>query len=157
MIMSTLKGTNDFSAYPAAFRKALAYLAETDFLSLPLGKYEVDGDRIFVKLMDMTTKPYEGSHPEIHKKYIDIFYWPEGGEKIGWAPYLGTETVVESHPEKDISFLEDVANEKLLSFRAGEFCVFFPWDAHRPGLILEDAPATTRKVVVKVSLEALKA
>ena len=31
----------------------------------------------------------------------------------------------------------------------------FPWDAHRPALMLGDAPATSRKAVVKISMALL--
>ena len=110
---------------------------------------------MFVNVMDMTTHPIEGSHPEVHKKYIDLMYWPEGGERIGVAPYLGTEPVFEARPENDISLLEDVANECMLVATPGCFGIFFPWDAHRPALMLGDAPATSRKAVVKISMALL--
>ena len=109
MIFSKLNGGDDLSAYPAAIQRALAYLRDTDIMSLELGRHELEGDDMFVNVMDMTTHPMEGSHPEVHKKYIDLMYWPEGGERIGVAPYLGTEPVFEARPENDISLLEDVA------------------------------------------------
>ncbi|WP_291257003.1 YhcH/YjgK/YiaL family protein [Flavonifractor sp.] len=155
MIFSKLNGGDDLSAYPAAIQRALAYLRDTDIMSLELGRHELEGDDMFVNVMDMTTHPMEGSHPEIHKKYIDLMYWPEGGERIGVAPYLGTEPVFEARPENDISLLEDVANECMLVATPGCFGIFFPWDAHRPALMLGDAPATSRKAVVKISMALL--
>ena len=67
--------------------------------------------------------------------------------------YLGTEAVWEAHPENDIALLEDVANESILVATAGCFGVFFPWDAHRPALYLGDGPATSRKCVIKISMD----
>lgn len=156
MIFSKLNGTDTFAAYPKAIRKALEYLRDTDMMSVPLGRHDLDGDLMFVNVMDMTTHPFDGSYPEVHKKYIDLMYWPEGGEKIGVAPYLGTEPIHEAHPENDISLLEAVENESILTAPAGFFGLFFPWDAHRPGLFLEDRPATSRKCVVKISMELLR-
>ena len=75
---------------------------------------------------------------------------PEGGERIGVAPYLGTEAVFEARPENDIALLEGVENESFLVATEGCFGLFFPWDAHRPGLFLGDGPATSRKAVVKI-------
>ena len=77
MIFSKLNGGDDLSAYPAAIQRALAYLRDTDIMSLELGRHELEGDDMFVNVMDMTTHPMEGSHPEVHKKYIDLMYWPE--------------------------------------------------------------------------------
>ena len=71
------------------------------------------------------------------------------------APYLGTEPVFEAHPENDIALLESVANESILVATEGCFGIFFPWDAHRPALMLGDTPATSRKCVVKISMELL--
>ena len=75
------------------------------------------------------------------------------GEKIGVAPYLGTEAIWEAHPENDIALLEDVANESIQVATAGCFGIFFPWDAHRPALYLGDGPATSRKCDIKISMD----
>ncbi|MCD7881015.1 MAG: YhcH/YjgK/YiaL family protein [Clostridiales bacterium] len=155
MIFSKLNGGDTFAAYPQALRDALAFLRTADLLHMEPGRYPLDGDRMFANLMDMTTHPFEGSHPEVHRKYADLMYWPEGGEKIGVAPYLGTEPVFQARPENDVSLLETVEDESFLTAKAGFFGVFFPWDAHRPGLMLGDAPATSRKCVVKISMELL--
>ena len=155
MIFSKLNGKDDFSAYPAAIQKALHFLQQTDVMALELGRHDIDGDKMFANVMDMTTHPFVGSHPEVHRKYIDLMYWPEGGERIGVAPYLGNEPVFEARPEGDISLLERVENESFLTALADNFGLFFPWDAHRPGLMLGDAPATSRKCVIKISMELL--
>ena len=82
MIFSKLNGGDDLSAYPAAIQRALAYLRDTDIMSLELGRHELEGDDMFVNVMDMTTHPMEGSHPEVHKKYIDLMYWPGCGQRV---------------------------------------------------------------------------
>lgn len=156
MIFARLNGGADYCVYPAAIEKVLSYLKSTDVMALSLGRHDIDGDRIFMNVMDMTTHPFEGSHPEIHEKYADLFYWPEGGEKIGVSAYTGKEAICEARPQNDISFLEAAADESFLIAREGFFAVFFPWDAHRPGLMLGDAPATSRKCVVKISMELFR-
>lgn len=155
MIFSKLNAKDNYTAYPATIQKALDFLCATDIMALKLGRHDIMGDMMFANVMNMTTHGYEGSHPEVHQKYIDLMYWPEGGERIGVAPYLGTETVYEAHPENDISLLEDVANESILVATEGCFGIFFPWDAHRPALYLNDGPETSRKVVIKISMDLL--
>lgn len=156
MIFAKLNGEGNYAVYPAAIQKALAYLKSTDVMHLALGRHEIDGDRIFLNVMDMTTHGFEGSHPEIHQKYADLFYWPEGGEKIGVSAYTGEESLCESRPQDDISFLDSPVDESFLIAKEGFFAVFFPWDAHRPGLMLGDAPATSRKCVIKISMELFR-
>ena len=155
MIFSKLNAKDSYVAYPATIQKALDFLCATDIMALKLGRHDIMGDMMFANVMNMTTHGYEGSHPEVHQKYIDLMYWPEGGERIGVAPYLGTETVYEAHPENDISLLEDVANESILVATEGCFGIFFPWDAHRPALYLNDGPETSRMVVIKISMDLL--
>ena len=155
MIFSKLNARDSYIAYPKAICQALDFLQQADWKTLEVGKHPILGDKMFANVMDMTTHPFEGSHPEIHEKYIDLMYWPEGGEKIGVAPYLGTEPIIESHPENDIAFLESVSNESIVTATAGCFGIFFPWDAHRPGLFLTDKPAVSRKCVIKISMELL--
>ena len=108
MIFAKLNATTAKNAYPEAIQRALDFLRKTDLKKLEPGKYSIDSDRMFANVMDMTTHGMEGSHPEVHKKYVDLMYWPEGGEKIGVAPYLGTEDVFEAHPENDITLLQSV-------------------------------------------------
>lgn len=156
MIFSKLNGTDTFAAYPPAIRRALDFLRRADWDKLPPGKYPIEGERMFANVMDMTTRPFAGSHPEVHKRYIDLMYWPVGGEKIGVAPYLGSEAVFESNDAGDITLLEDVEDESILTAKAGFFGLFFPWDAHRPALMLGDSPATSRKCVIKISMELLE-
>lgn len=155
MIFSKLTAKDPLTAYPKAIRQALEFIQKTDWKTIENGKHPIDGDKMFANVMDMTTRPFEGSHPEIHEKYIDLMYWPEGGEKIGVAPYLGVEPILESRPENDIAFLASVDGESVLTATEGCFGVFFPWDAHRPGLFLEDGPAVSRKCVVKISVELI--
>ena len=155
MIFSKLNAKDSYIAYPAAIQKALDFLCATDIMALKLGRHDIMGDMMFANVMNMTTHGYEGSYPEVHQKYIDLMYWPEGGERIGVAPYLGTEVVYEAHPENDITLLENVANESILVATEGCFGIFFPWDAHRPALYLNDGPETSRKVVIKIAMDLL--
>ena len=155
MVLSKLNGRDDFSAYPPRVRRALEWLRSVDAMAVPLGRTELEPDgATFVNAMDMTTRPYEGSYPEVHRRYIDLFYWPEGGERVGWAPFLGTEPVHTANPDGDLWLLEDSVDEQIVTGRAGDFALFFPWDAHRPGLYLGEGPATSRKLVVKIALDA---
>ena len=75
MIFSRLDEERSFAACPHAIRKVLEYLRDTDVMALPLGRQEIDGERIILNVMDMTTRPFEGSHPEVHQQYI-----------LTWAP-----------------------------------------------------------------------
>ena len=153
MIFSKLNGKDDLSLYPAAIRRVLDWLKTTDVLALEAGRLPIEGDDIYVLVQDLTTKP--AAKAEAHKKYIDLMYWPEAGERIGVAPYTGKETVAEENPAKDKILFSEVEQENFLITAPGDFIVLFPWDVHRPGLNIGEESATFRKCVVKIAMSLL--
>ena len=87
MIFAKLNNDPALRACPEPIQKALLYLRQADLMSMPLARHEIQGEDIFLNLMDMTTHPFEGSHPEVHQNYIDLMFWPEGGVSV-WPPSL---------------------------------------------------------------------
>ncbi len=155
MIFSKLEVLSTYSHYPKSIIKALEYIKTVDFEKMEVGDHEIDGTRIFAKVFDLTTKPISETYPEVHKNYIDLQYWQSGEEIFGIAPYLGNEKVIDGREKDDLYFLEKVENESFVTATAGCFAVFFPWDAHRPGTILNEAK-TFRKCVIKIHVDTLK-
>ena len=89
MIFAKLDCDPALSACPAPVRRALEYLRKTNLMTLPLGRHELQGEEMFLNLMEMITHPFPGSHPEVHQKYIDLMYWPEGGRAHRCRPLPG--------------------------------------------------------------------
>lgn len=142
--------------FPAALRKGLEYLAATDFSKVAAGKYEIAGSDIYASVSEYTTDLKENKKLEAHVKYIDIQYIISGAENIGFDVLTDALAVKEDKlAEKDVIFYQTVPNETDLKLTAGMYAIFFPWDVHRPGCAA-GAPGPVRKVVVKVSLDALK-
>lgn len=154
MIISSFSAQDDLSAYPQAIQKALEFLKNTDILALEPGEYPIEGRDIYVKVFDITSAPVEQTHPEVHEKYCDVQYWVNGRERFGYAPDLGGNRVVAVKPEEDVRFYESVPNESFIQTQPGCFAIFFPYDAHRPGVCI-DQPETFRKCVVKVSVDRI--
>jgi YhcH/YjgK/YiaL family protein len=153
MIFTNIK-TADTLSYPEAIRKAIDFVKTHDIEQMELGDHPIEGDKIYAKVFDLTTLPVEETHPEIHYKYIDVQFWPNGSERFGIAPYYGGGTIVEAREAADTYFLESVEDESFVTARPGSIAVFYPWDAHRPGTVLGEQ-ATFRKCVVKVALDQI--
>ena len=66
----------------------LEFLAKPETKELPVGRYELDGDNIYVLIQDQTTAPVEKKRAESHRNYIDIQYLFTGKEVQGYAPLL---------------------------------------------------------------------
>lgn len=146
-----------FSWLPEPLRKAVEHLGATDFSRLPAGNYELMGKDIYVQVIDMATKPFAETRPEVHSRYIDVQFLHCGSENIGVASDTGRNPVSEDLlEERDLLFYSTMENESTLTMTPGSFAVFFPSDVHRPGCAVS-APEPIRKVVIKVRLALLQA
>ena len=156
MIFSSIHAHDDLSRYPQAIQKAIEYASNTDFSKLEDGRQPIDGDKMFANLFHLTSKPVEETRPELHRKYVDVQFWICGEELCGVAPFTGSERCVDdSGKEDDLYFYENFKNEFFIHATEGCYAVFFPNDAHRPGVCVDGQPLSYRKVVVKVSLDLL--
>ena len=155
MIFSRFQDASDILKYPAAIQRALRYASETDFSKLEDGRQEIDGDKMFANLFHITSKPMGETHPELHRKYIDVQFWLSGEELCGAAPAQGVGRCVKENGDEDIYFYESVRDESFLHARQGCYAIFFPDDAHRPGVAVDGEPRTYRKVVVKVRADTV--
>jgi len=130
--------------------KAFAWLKNTDLNAIEPGKYMVDGDCVYVSVAEGATKSMEETRWEAHQKYIDIQYVVKGKEKIGVAPFskaVGSELF---NVEKDVGFYEiPEADCRYHVAQPGTFFIFFPNDAHRPGIRVNEGD-WVKKIVVKI-------
>ena len=72
MICDTLQHLGRYRGLHPNLDTAIDYLLAHDLAALPLGRTEVDGDKVFINLMDATLHPDAGYHPEYHKLYADL-------------------------------------------------------------------------------------
>ncbi len=137
-------------------KKAIEWLKDTDFSSLEPQKIVIDGDNMFVNILDATSDVVENKKVEAHNKYIDIQFSPNGGEIIGYGLFdESLEVTSDRLEEKDVINYATAKDEKFLVLDKGCYGIFFPSDLHRPGCCV-DAPADIKKVVVKIKYELLK-
>ena len=156
MIYSSIHANDDVSKYPAAIQRAIQYFTTTDVTALAPGNYPIEGDLMFAKVFDNTSKPTTENHPEYHKDYIDVQFFPNGGELMGICPKKAADyEIVGAIEEEDVWFTGDVEGEQFLRMDPGDYCILFPNDVHRPGTC-DGQPQTYRKCVVKVAMSLLK-
>lgn len=155
MIFSSIYANDELKRYPTAIQKAIEYAVTTDFSKLEDGRQEIDGEKMFANLFHLTSKPVEQTHPELHKKYVDVQFWISGEELCGVAPNTGKGNCIEAREEEDLYFYDYFDNEFFIHATQGCYAIFFLNDAHRPGVCVDEKPLDYRKVVVKVSVDLL--
>ena len=80
------------AAYSPEFQKAFAAISALT-PDTPLGKFEIDGDRIYGNVMEYDAVLPEAEKLEAHRKYVDIQAVIAGVERMAWANIDGLETV----------------------------------------------------------------
>jgi YhcH/YjgK/YiaL family protein len=132
--------------------KAFNFLKSNDLSGLELKRYDIDGNNLYAPVSEYLTKNEEDARYEAHQKYIDIQYVVSGKELIGVAPMSHKKDVLEPYDStKDIEFLTVTGGENRPAM-PDRFFIFFPEDAHRPGL-KDTGNSPVRKIVVKVKVD----
>jgi biofilm protein TabA len=131
--------------------RGLEFLKANDPGSLPLGRTEIDGDRVFALVQEYSTRLEKDCFWEAHRKYIDIQYLVAGKEAIGYAPLDQMQVLQTYDAGKDMMKLS--GEGMVLELRGGDFAIFFPHDSHKPCMASGGVGAPVRKVVVKVAVE----
>ena len=95
MICDTLQHLGRYRGLHPNLDTAIDYLLTHDLAALQLGRTEVDGDKVFINLMDATLHPDAGYHPEYHKLYADLQVDLTGSEGWGYTnlPWRGDRGV----------------------------------------------------------------
>ena len=148
MICDTLQHLGRYRGLHPNLDTAIDYLLTHDLAALPLGRTEVDGDKVFINLMDATLHPDAGYHPEYHKLYADLQVDLTGSEGWGYETAPGTEVKPYA---PDIGF-QDSPDAVFGTLGGGRFVLFFPGELHKPG-VARPGCAHVRKVVIKIRME----
>ena len=147
MIFDTIENAHLYKALSKNLAKGLDFIQNTNLLELQPGKYEIDGSNVFASVSNYETKNLVDGKFEAHKQYIDIQILTSGEEKIYYAPLKETKEKEPYNEAKDIVFLNGSGD--FVTIASGTFVIFFPTDAHMPG-ILAEKKTLVNKIVIKV-------
>jgi biofilm protein TabA len=144
MVVDRLENLEKYASLNPLFAKAMEYLKTTDLNAQELGKVKLQGDDLVVNFSQTKPKTKEEAKLETHNQFIDIQIPLSGVEVMG---YTAREDLPEADydADKDISFYPGLA-ESYIPVKPGMFVIFFPQDAHAPGV----TPDGVKKVIVKV-------
>ncbi|HEY5368305.1 MAG TPA: YhcH/YjgK/YiaL family protein [Hanamia sp.] len=127
--------------------EAFAFLKNHDLSKLAPGKYPIDGDNVYASVTEDSTKDYDKSKWESHRKYIDLQYVISGEEKIGVTPVADVKVTEPYNAEKDVAHYSGPG--KLYEAKPGTFFIFFPGTAHTPN-ITTGGNRRDQKIVIKI-------
>lgn len=146
MILDSLKNADSILSLNPLFKQAFEFIQNNDLSKMELGKTILDGDKLFISVMENEGKAPEAAKMESHVKYIDIQVVISGSETMGWTAIEHCNDILEPYnTEKDLQFFSTKPTS-MVTVNPGEFVIFFPEDGHAPGI----GNGTIKKAVVKV-------
>lgn len=152
MIYDLLTNIGNYRGMGRNLDCAIKYLMETQLETLPLGKTEIDGDRVFLQVMEADTHELAKDGYEIHREYMDIQIDIEGCEVIGTA-LGGVSLIGEYRPDFQKAAVYDGAENICRCIMGpGRFIICMAGEAHAPGGC-QQQPQRIKKCVVKVALD----
>lgn len=150
MVLDIIKNAHLYANISENLGKGLKYLQETDLNALEIGKYEIDGKKVYAVVSEYNSKLEENWKWEGHRNYTDIQVIISGAENMSYSHIANCERKGEYNPEKDVEFYN--AEGSTVTVNAGSFAIFFPEDIHRPGMAINNVSAPIKKVVIKVAV-----
>ena len=120
------------------------------------GRYALQGENIFMNVMQFTTQSPEQKKAELHQQYIDIQMLLSGEERILFGMTDSARHCEEMHVEDDYQLCSQIADEQAMVLKPGKFVIFMPGEPHKPGCVVQ-APMDIKKVVIKVRASLLQA
>lgn len=150
MILDKLENADLYYDSVPGLERFMQFFNDNDLEELPACKIKLDGDDLFVNILDFTGKKEKDCRLEAHKDYIDIQIPLTGDETMGWKSQVDCQDITDEYDEgKDVEFYGDEVATKF-AVPAGHFVIFFPTDAHQPGIA---AGKHYRKLIVKTRVQ----
>ncbi|MDU1454551.1 MAG: YhcH/YjgK/YiaL family protein [Paeniclostridium sordellii] len=149
MIFGNIAHEKRYSNIDKDLLTCFEYAKNNSLVDLEKGSYAIDGEDIFVNIVEYETVEKEERFWEAHKKYIDIHYMLEGSERIdiGFIENL----IQKEYKEKDDFLpLEGEANG-YVTLEKGDFLICYPEDAHMTAIKVNEK-SKVKKAIFKVIL-----
>ena len=149
MIFGNINNLEEFSYLEKQIMECFAYAKSHDLASYEKGSHEIDGDRLFVNIVEYTTTTPEERFWEAHKNYLDVHVMIHGTEQID-LNFIQNMEVKEFVEKDDFLPMEGEKNSSVI-LRDGDFLICYPGDGHRTAVAV-DGPEQIKKAIFKVSI-----
>jgi biofilm protein TabA len=153
MIATTLKDIGRYRNLSANLKIAIDWLLAGEWKNLPDGKYPIRGESIHASIQSYSSKPADKCRFEAHRDYIDIQILVSGAEIMELRTVEGFAVTEPYKPDIEFYATPSTDTAHKLLFSQGIVAIFFPEDAHRPGLAVGGVSVPVRKLVIKVAVQ----
>ena len=149
MVFGNIRDLKDYGYLEEDVLKCFEYAKNHDLLAYETGSHEIDGDNLFVNIVEYETTTPENRFWEAHRQYLDLHFMLRGPEQID-VNFIDNMEQKEFVEKDDFLPLEGEANSHVV-LRPGDFLICYPNDGHRTAVAV-DGPEKIRKAIFKVGI-----
>ena len=145
MIYDNIKNAYRYNEFAFVLSKIKEYTKKS------VGKYELDGNNLFINVNSYETSEKETDTFENHHNYIDVQYIVSGSEKILVREKNEAFLCEKYREESDVEFYTFNDRCAEITLLEGDFLILFPGETHSVGFCV-DKPEVVNKIVAKVHI-----
>lgn len=150
MIFGNIKDIEAYGFLEENVLKCLKYAKNNDLVNFETGSYEIDGDNVFVNIVEYETTTPENRVWEAHRRYLDLHMMLKGAEEMD-VNFVDNMVQKEFAEKDDLLFLEGEKNSHVI-LSAGDFLICYPEDGHKTAIQV-NGPEQVKKAVFKIRIK----
>lgn len=151
MIFGNIHNLQEYPFLESGIKECFSYARNHRLEEYSAGRYEIDGNRLFVNIVEYETTIPQKRFWEAHRQYLDLHLMLRGKEQID-LNFIWNMEIKEYARAEDFLPME---GEKSCSavLREGDFLICFPNDGHRTAVAVEE-PEQIKKAIFKIRVPA---
>lgn len=149
MIFGNVENLREYPFLEEQVRECFAYAKEHDLAAYEKGSHVIDGDRLFVNIVEYETVAASERFWEAHKRYLDVHLMLSGTEQID-LNFLQNMALLPYVEKDDFLPMKGEKNSSVV-LGAGDFLICYPSDAHRTAVTAGESQ-NIKKAIFKVRI-----
>lgn len=149
MIFGNLRHLEEFTFLDERIKECMAFTEKNNLLNFEKGSYTIEGDDLFVNVVEYETTAAENRFWEAHRQYLDVHVLLDGTEQIDLnfiqnmklGPYVEADDFLPMDGEKNASVI----------LKKDDFLICYPGDGHRTAVAPRE-PGPVKKAIFKVRI-----
>lgn len=150
MIYGNIRNLEEYPFLERQVKECFDYAAEHDLKAYEKGSHKIDGDRLFVNIVEYTTTEAKNRFWEAHREYLDIHVMLDGPEQID-VNFIENMKQKEYVPADDFLPMDGEKKGHVI-LEEDDFLICYPHDAHRTAVQV-DVPSEIKKAIFKVRID----
>ena len=149
MVFGNIRNIEEYTFLESQVKECFDYAREHDLNAYEKGSHVIDGDRLFVNIVEYTTTEADNRFWEAHREYLDIHVMLAGPEQID-VNFIDNMEQKEYVPADYFLPMDGDKNGHVV-LEDGDFLICYPHDAHRTA-VKAGEPAAIKKAIFKVRI-----